>query len=297
MAKNWGCLLYLSDSDCSICCTAVNNMKNNHFTQSMLQLFQGLIIYPYLIFWPSSTQKEVMLLPGFIWLVIIRQIAVYSELWVEKCLQGIKKLLFIISNITLKLVNRIKFTLHKYWSIIFEIFLLIKDYFYSWLFSVFLLCVGDTELRSVQESEELLVNVAATINNLSFYQEDSSAIRQSQLAIAKCKFNGERYVLLQDRKERFWVYLWKRMVCSLCVCDLVMLKLVLSSSLDAILEATRVYGNLSQSKDVRDVIMQNRGIWWTQTLSDKQIPFRFIVCHILCTVCHYCEKVVNRFPC
>lgn len=39
-----------------------------------------------------------------------------------------------------------------------------------------------------------------------------------------------------------------------------MLKLVLSSSMDAILEATRVYGNLSQSKDVRDVIMQNRGI-------------------------------------
>lgn len=48
-------------------------------------------------------------------------------------------------------------------------------------------CGGDTELRSVQESEELLVNVAATINNLSYYQKDSSALRDSQLTIAKCK--------------------------------------------------------------------------------------------------------------
>lgn len=39
----------------------------------------------------------------------------------------------------------------------------------------------------------------------------------------------------------------------------VMLKLVLSSSMDAMLEATRVYGNLSQSKDVRDFIMQKKG--------------------------------------
>lgn len=63
--------------------------------------------------------------------------------------------------------------------------------------SVFL-CVGDTELRSVQESEELLVNVAATINNLSFYQEDSSAIRHSQLTIATCKLQRERQVLLWE---------------------------------------------------------------------------------------------------
>lgn len=41
----------------------------------------------------------------------------------------------------------------------------------------------------------------------------------------------------------------------------VMLKLVLSSSMEAMLEATRVYGNLSQSKDVRDFIMQNKGIY------------------------------------
>lgn len=49
--------------------------------------------------------------------------------------------------------------------------------------------VADTELMSVQESEELLVNVAATINNMSFYQEESCVLRHSQLIIAKCKSN------------------------------------------------------------------------------------------------------------
>lgn len=39
-----------------------------------------------------------------------------------------------------------------------------------------------------------------------------------------------------------------------------MLKLVLSPSRGAMLEATRVYGNLSLSKDVRDFIMHNKGI-------------------------------------
>lgn len=38
-----------------------------------------------------------------------------------------------------------------------------------------------------------------------------------------------------------------------------MMKLLLSTSMDAVLEATRVFGNLSQSKDVRSVIMQHRG--------------------------------------
>ncbi|XP_044024408.1 armadillo repeat-containing protein 2 isoform X2 [Siniperca chuatsi] len=103
------------------------------------------------------------------------------------------------------------------------------------------------ELRSVQESEELLVNVAATINNLSFYQEESSVLRQSQLTIAK-----------------------------------LMLKLVLSSSMDAMLEATRVYGNLSQSKDVRDFIMQNKVHQLVVTLLDsKSTEMCFSACGVL----------------
>ncbi|XP_036941778.1 armadillo repeat-containing protein 2 [Acanthopagrus latus] len=103
------------------------------------------------------------------------------------------------------------------------------------------------ELRSVQESEELLVNVAATINNLSFYQEESSVLRHSQLAIAK-----------------------------------LMLKLLISSSTDAMLEATRVYGNLSQSKDVRDFIMQNKVHQFVVTLLDsKSTEMCFSACGVL----------------
>ncbi|TKS75570.1 Armadillo repeat-containing protein 2 [Collichthys lucidus] len=103
------------------------------------------------------------------------------------------------------------------------------------------------ELRSVQESEELLVNVAATVNNMSFYQEDSSVLRLSRLTIAK-----------------------------------LMLKLVLSSSMDAMLEATRVYGNLSQSKDVRDFIMQNKVHQFVVTLLDsKSTEMCFSACGVL----------------
>uniref|UniRef100_A0A8D3B2H3 Armadillo repeat containing 2 n=1 Tax=Scophthalmus maximus TaxID=52904 RepID=A0A8D3B2H3_SCOMX len=103
------------------------------------------------------------------------------------------------------------------------------------------------ELRSVQESEELLVNVAATINNLSFYQEQSSVLRHSQLAITK-----------------------------------LMLKLVLSSSMDSMLEATRVYGNMSKSKDVRDFIMQNKVHQLVVTLLDsKSTEMCFSACGVL----------------
>eukprot|EP00064_Thunnus_orientalis_P010110 superscaffoldBa00001340_g10136 len=103
------------------------------------------------------------------------------------------------------------------------------------------------ELRSVHESEELLINVAATINNLSFYQEESEALRHGRLIIAK-----------------------------------LMLKLVLSSSMDAMLEATRVYGNLSQSKDVRDFIMQNKVHQFVVTLLDsKSTEMCFSACGVL----------------
>ncbi|XP_061785729.2 armadillo repeat-containing protein 2 [Nerophis lumbriciformis] len=102
------------------------------------------------------------------------------------------------------------------------------------------------ELRSVQESEELIVNVAATINNLTCYHKDSSALKRSQLAIAE-----------------------------------LMLKLMLSSNMDAMLEATRVYGNLSQSKDVRDFIIQNKVHRFVVTLLDSKSPD---VCFSACGV-------------
>ncbi|TWW68645.1 Armadillo repeat-containing protein 2 [Takifugu flavidus] len=90
-------------------------------------------------------------------------------------------------------------------------------------------------LRSVRESEELVVNAAATINNLSFYQAEGSALDRSRLAVAK-----------------------------------LMMQLLLSASMDAVLEATRVFGNLSQSKDVRSVIMQHKAHRFVVALLDSE---------------------------
>lgn len=158
-------------------------------------------------------------------------------------------------------------------------------------------CVCVTELRSVQESEELLVNVAATINNLSFYQEQSSVLRHSQLAITKRKTervaqcdvemknkNDESMLLHPSLTAQILSFL-----CSICISTPVMLKLVLSSSMDSMLEATRVYGNMSKSKDVRDFIMQNKGIFWTQTQTDsheKKTP----------TLCYTCVMFFLSLP-
>lgn len=133
-------------------------------------------------------------------------------------------------------------------------------------FLVFLVyfCGRDTDLRSVQESEELLVNVAATINNLSFYQAESSVLRHSELTITKCKTARltDINVGIKNKIDELFVLFCSisfPLPCSLFLCTPVMLKLVLSSSMDAMLEATRAYGNLSQSKDVRDFIMENKG--------------------------------------
>uniref|UniRef100_A0A672H7K9 Armadillo repeat containing 2 n=1 Tax=Salarias fasciatus TaxID=181472 RepID=A0A672H7K9_SALFA len=107
------------------------------------------------------------------------------------------------------------------------------------------------ELRSAQESEELLVNVAATINNLSFYKEE-----QLQ-GILNC--------------ANLSPHLFS-----------VMLKLMLSSSPEAMLEATRVYGNLSQAKNVRDFMMQNKvHLFMVALLDSKSTDVCFSACGVL----------------
>lgn len=109
------------------------------------------------------------------------------------------------------------------------------------------LLIETLELRSVQESEELTVNTAATINNLSYYQQQSSALRNSHLAIAELT-----------------------------------MKLLLSSSMDAVLEALRVFGNLSQSGEVRDYIMQSNAHQFVVTLLDsKTTEVCFSACGVL----------------
>lgn len=74
-------------------------------------------------------------------------------------------------------------------------------------FLVFLVyfCGRDTDLRSVQESEELLVNVAATINNMSFYQAESSVLTQSELTIAKCKTERLTHLNVGIKNKIFFV--------------------------------------------------------------------------------------------
>uniref|UniRef100_A0A671NVK1 Armadillo repeat-containing protein 2-like n=1 Tax=Sinocyclocheilus anshuiensis TaxID=1608454 RepID=A0A671NVK1_9TELE len=96
----------------------------------------------------------------------------------------------------------------------------------------------------LEESEELVINAVATINNLSFYQGESSVVRSQHTHISQ-----------------------------------LLLKLLLSSSMDAVLEATRVFGNLSQIKDVRHFIMQHKG--YVVTLLDSKTPD---VCFSACGV-------------
>lgn len=50
-------------------------------------------------------------------------------------------------------------------------------------FGVFLL----SEYKSVDDCEELVINAATAINNLSYYQVENSAVQEKQLHIAESK--------------------------------------------------------------------------------------------------------------
>lgn len=82
-------------------------------------------------------------------------------------------------------------------------------------------------LRSVRESEELVVNAAATINNLSFYQEEGSALGRRRLTVAKRKTG--RLSLRRIRR-------------SICVSPLIPPLLILSIASDDGAAAQRQYG-------------------------------------------------------
>nr|XP_012608689.1 armadillo repeat-containing protein 2 isoform X2 [Microcebus murinus] len=80
------------------------------------------------------------------------------------------------------------------------------------------------EYKSLDDCEELVINTTATINNLSYYQVKNSVIRDKKLYIAE-----------------------------------LLLKLLVSNNMDGVLEAVRVFGNLSQDRDICDFIVQNNG--------------------------------------
>uniref|UniRef100_A0A8C9DEG0 Armadillo repeat containing 2 n=1 Tax=Prolemur simus TaxID=1328070 RepID=A0A8C9DEG0_PROSS len=78
------------------------------------------------------------------------------------------------------------------------------------------------EYKSLDDCEELVINTTATINNLSYYQVKNSVILDKKLYIAE-----------------------------------LLLKLLVSNNMDGVLEAVRVFGNLSQDRDICDFIVQN----------------------------------------
>ncbi|KAJ8397633.1 hypothetical protein AAFF_G00436320 [Aldrovandia affinis] len=102
------------------------------------------------------------------------------------------------------------------------------------------------EHKAIGDCKELVINAAAAVNNLSFYQEESSVVRARELPIAH-----------------------------------LMLKLLLSSDIDGMLEATRVFGNLSRSKVVRAFILKHKVHQFVVTLLDSKNPD---VCFSACGV-------------
>ncbi|XP_025899761.1 armadillo repeat-containing protein 2 isoform X4 [Nothoprocta perdicaria] len=79
------------------------------------------------------------------------------------------------------------------------------------------------EYKPIDDCEELVLNAAAAINNLSYYQVRSSAIEDKKLHIAE-----------------------------------MLLKLLMSNSMDGVVEAVRVFGNLSQYHEICDFIVQKK---------------------------------------
>ncbi|XP_034524846.1 armadillo repeat-containing protein 2 isoform X3 [Ailuropoda melanoleuca] len=83
------------------------------------------------------------------------------------------------------------------------------------------LLLATLEYKSIEDCEELVINTTATINNLSYYQVKNSVIQDKKLYIAE-----------------------------------LLIKLLVSNNMDGILEAVRVFGNLSQDHDICDFIVQ-----------------------------------------
>ncbi|XP_025026171.1 armadillo repeat-containing protein 2 isoform X2 [Python bivittatus] len=103
------------------------------------------------------------------------------------------------------------------------------------------------ECKSVEECEELVINSTATINNLSFYQVKNSVIQEKKLHIAE-----------------------------------LLLKLLMSSHMDGILEAIRVFGNLSQNHEICDFIIQRKVYKFMIALLDaKHQDVCFSACGVL----------------
>ncbi|NXI52207.1 ARMC2 protein, partial [Chloroceryle aenea] len=103
------------------------------------------------------------------------------------------------------------------------------------------------EYKSVDDCEELVINAATTINNLSYYRVKSSAVQDKKLHIAE-----------------------------------MLLKLLMSNSMDGVVEAVRVFGNLSQYHEICDFIVQKKIYKFMIALLDsKNQDVCFSACGVL----------------
>ncbi|KFZ59863.1 Armadillo repeat-containing protein 2, partial [Antrostomus carolinensis] len=109
------------------------------------------------------------------------------------------------------------------------------------------LLVTVLEYKSVDDCEELVVNAATTINNLSYYKVKSSAVQDRKLHIAE-----------------------------------MLLKLLMSNNMDGVVEAVRVFGNLSQCHEICDFIVQKKIYKFVIALLDaKNQDVCFSACGVL----------------
>ncbi|XP_075354632.1 armadillo repeat-containing protein 2 isoform X4 [Mycteria americana] len=109
------------------------------------------------------------------------------------------------------------------------------------------LLVTVLEYKSVDDCEELVINAATTINNLSYYKVKSSAVQDKKLHIAE-----------------------------------ILLKLLMSNNMDGVVEAVRVFGNLSQYHEICDFIIQKKIYKFMIALLDaKNQDVCFSACGVL----------------
>ncbi|XP_032861579.1 armadillo repeat-containing protein 2 isoform X1 [Tyto alba] len=109
------------------------------------------------------------------------------------------------------------------------------------------LLVTVLEYKSIDDCEELVINAATTINNLSYYKVEGSAVQDKKLHIAE-----------------------------------MLLKLLMSSNMDGVVEAVRVFGNLSQYHEICDFIIQKKIYKFMIALLDaKNQDVCFSACGVL----------------
>ncbi|NXF59897.1 ARMC2 protein, partial [Ciccaba nigrolineata] len=109
------------------------------------------------------------------------------------------------------------------------------------------LLVTVLEYKSVDDCEELVISAATTINNLSYYEVKSSAVQDKKLHIAE-----------------------------------MLLKLLMSNSMDGVVEAVRVFGNLSRYHEICDfIILKKIHKFMIALLDAKNQDVCFSACGVL----------------